>query len=1103
LPRPTLLCVDDESNVLDLLTRTFEKRFEVLKASSGPEALEILKTKPVDLMITDQRMPEMTGIELIKTAREAGIDITAILLTAYTNPEDIIAAINEGRVYRYVTKPFDLQDLSQTVRNAVDYVTLRKEKDRLMESLHKRIEALNVLYEVSRGAANDAYSFDAVVDRLLSVVGRVLPHDVSAVLLQTAEGRSASLRIRCRSVLSEKALLTVKESVLAAHRKAAGVLLPEERVLTRIAGNTTPDANAPANFPSALSVPLISGGQTVGTLSIFASQGAYVAEDGELLDLLVNQTTDAIDHLRAAESRSRRQIEALVESMDDGVALLDDKNEVVVLNPAARAILKLGDDPDHLTARHLKEKLGFSPWEMVRGWEYGGQKAFHDELKLFERSIALTVTPVADQDALRGVALVLRDVTEQKLLEERKDEFVSMVSHELRTPLTSITGALDLVLNHITGDVNEKQQRFLEMARESTEKLNALVDDLLDLSKFAKGKLKMAFEFTHLDTLVKKAVDKYGPAFGEKQVTPILKVVEGVNVLADPNRLEQVLNNLLTNATKFTPEGGEVTIELKAEKLTPGFVTLSVSNNGDSIAEDDLERIFDRFEQARATSRKRIRGTGLGLSICRNIVEAHGGRIWAEPAARGARFVAVLPIEPPMAVLEPSAEPIQKHTGPKPVRGNVLVIEDTPEIAWIMKAMLLTRGYKVSIASSADEGLALARKLKPDVITVDIKLPDVDGLKLAEIFRHDPETRQAQVMIVSGFDEKEAAMRVGARGFLLKPIQADALLASVDGLLSTSSRKKGKVLVVDDDAQIRAICGEVLHNLGFDAVEAGNVAQAKAAMRTARFDLLLLDVSLPDGDGFTLFEELKAERASAPLSVIFISARTETSAKVRALKLGGDDYLTKPFDALELGARVETVLRRRSQEAASSPTTLLPGSAMIEKEVQRRIDARQAFAFCYLDLDNLKAYNDYYGFAKADGVVRQTGDLLREIFALHGAQGDFLGHVAGDDFVFVASQESVDRVCQQAVETFDRIIPLYYDRADREKGFIEADDRFGQRRKFPIMSVSVVAVITDGRGTTHSELARMAADLKKAAKAVVGSVYLRSDRPLKAVPETA
>jgi len=183
-------------------------------------------------------------------------------------------------------------------------------------------------------------------------------------------------------------------------------------------------------------------------------------------------------------------------------------------------------------------------------------------------------------------------------------------------------------------------------------------------------------------------------------------------------------------------------------------------------------------------------------------------------------------------------------------------------------------------------------------------------------------------------------------------------------------------------------------------------------------------------------------------------------------------------------------------ESMASPTTQLPGSGAIEQDLQRRLEAKQPFAFCYLDLDNLKAYNDYYGFAKADGVVKQTGDLLRETFTLLGGADDFVGHVAGDDFVFMTTPERVDAVCQALIESFDRLIPLYYDRADRERGYIEADDRFGERRRFPIMSVSIAAVLSDGT-VPHGELARQAAELKKRAKCIQGSVVLRSDRDAK------
>ncbi|MEW6434506.1 MAG: response regulator [Myxococcota bacterium] len=1085
--RPTLLCVDDEQNVLDVLARTFSRLATVLTARSGAEALEILRRQPIDLLLTDQKMPEMTGIELVRRARAEGFEVTTILLTAYTNPSDLIAAINEGQVFRYVTKPFDLQDLSITVRNALDLVSLRKEKDRLTASLHKRVEALNVMYEVSRQSAKDAPTLTAIVDRLLATVGRVLPHEASAVLLEGTDGRSASLRIRCNAVLSEAALLHVKDSVLASHRKAAGVVLPEDKVITNVSGQATDAVGGLPGFACAISVPLVTSGHTVGTLALFSSRSeAYGTEDGELLDLLVNQTTDAITHVRAAEREARLRIEQMVEAMADGVVLTDEQGQVVVCNAAARALLKASPGDEEVTLERLTTWLGVSPFEIVRGWEYSGQKTWREELKLFERDVQLTISPVAGPGtALKGVLVVARDVTESKQLAQRKDEFVGIVSHELRTPLTSITGALDLVLNHITGDLNEKQRRFLEMARESTEKLNALVDDLLDLAKLEKGRLKMTFELAHLDELVRAAAERYGPALAERGLQLQLDVpAEGLRLLADPVRVTQVLNNLLTNAVKFAPAGGQVRVAVGRSDAAPGFAVLSVWNSGAPIPEANLERIFDRFEQARTDANRGVPGTGLGLSICRSILHAHGGRIWAEPDPTGARFVAVFPEEPPAIVEEAPAA--------GPTRGTVLVVEDEARVAWLMKAVLLEAGFHVVLANTADDALTLARRHRPAVITLDQGLPDHRGLELLDILRHDPDTKDARVLVVSGLDLRDEALRSGASGFVHKPFSAASLVASVSAAFDRQRGARGRVLVVDDDAQIVAICAEVLSNQGFDVDRAGTVAEARAALARARPDLVLLDVSLPDGDGFSFFEAIKADRASAPLPVVFISARSDTGAKVRALKLGGDDYLTKPFDALELGARVESVFRRRSAEAQASPTTQLPGSAAIEREVQRRLSVGEPFAFCYLDLDNLKAFNDYYGFAKADGVVKQTADLLREVVAQHGDGSEFVGHVAGDDFVFMASLTRVDELCRRLVESFDRVIPLYYDRADRERGYIEAEDRFGQLRRFPVMSVSIVAVITDGR-TAHPELARQAAELKKKAKAVAGSVYLRSD----------
>jgi signal transduction histidine kinase/ActR/RegA family two-component response regulator len=502
----------------------------------------------------------------------------------------------------------------------------------------------------------------------------------------------------------------------------------------------------------------------------------------------------------------------MVECMADGVILTDARNEIVVINPAACQLLKI-PSAEKANAKYLQEVLGFYPFELVRGWEYGGAQTLREEVRIFDRTLHSTISPVTDkQGGLSGVVVVLRDISEEKKLEERKEEFVSVVSHELRTPLTAISGAVDLVLNNLAGEINEKQRRFLGMAKDSTDRLNSMVDDLLDLSKLARGKMRMSFEVAQLDELVRQATERYGPAATDKGVELAIEdASEPVKLVCDPMRLAQVLNNLITNAIKFSPEGGRIELGIRRPAGVPGFAVLSCWNNGEAIPEEELERIFDKFEQGRSARTRTVRGTGLGLAICRSIVEAHGGRIWAESAAgEGARFVVVLPVEPPESA---RGEQESAAAIPPGRTGTVLVVDDEPDIAFILKALLLSRGHKALVATRGEEALAAARKHHPDIITLDVRMPGVDGLSLAEILRHDPDTRLAKVLVFSVSDERERAFKAGASAFLQKPLEISRFLATVDGLLSQrTGAPSTRVLVVDDDPAVRAICAEVLSN---------------------------------------------------------------------------------------------------------------------------------------------------------------------------------------------------------------------------------------------------------------------------------------------------
>ncbi|MCP4444184.1 MAG: response regulator [Myxococcales bacterium] len=800
-------------------------------------------------------------------------------------------------------------------------------------------------------------------------------------------------------------------------------------------------------------------------------------------------------HGRApTHSDDRALLGLMVNSMADGLIMTERKRAEVLVNPAARELLAI-DAEVEVTRSYLQERLGFYPFDLVAA-NPESSVLLREELSIGERRLHSIVSPVRDHDGtLIGVVVVLRDFTESHSLAHRQEEFVSIVSHELRSPLTSISGALDIALSDYAGRLNDKQRQYLTLARESCSALNHVVDDLLDVARPDSASLTVHFGPVDLSELTSLAVSQYRGSAEAKMIDLKLTCGAGdLRIAGDPDRLTQVLNNLLSNAVKFTPRGGTIEVEAFGPSVSSTHVGVSVYNNGAAIAEEAKERIFDKFEQVRNSSTRLVGGSGLGLAISRSIIEAHGGRIWVEPRNEGAKFVFTLPATlenspppPPAAGEFDGTHEIVAKSGK-----SVLLVDAEPHSSLILKGILMSLGHEVAVASDPDAGLAIARTGHPVLIVVHASPSHWDPHALLEILKHDADTRQGSVLVLGHGDLSD--LRLACSSVIPLPVDPQAFHKECGRLIEESVAESGnRVLVVDDDPAIRTICAEVMRQAGMSVRVVGDGLIAVTEARKFRPDLIILDVMMPEQDGFETAAQLKADATTALTPIIFLSALGETSDKIKAFNVGAEDYIQKPFVAAELVARARKALDRSDRDLGASPTTQLPGGGAIEAEFTTRLCDPKA-AFCYLDLDNLKAYNDYYSYAKADSIIRQTGTLIRDVLLQVGNHDDFIGHIAGDDFVFATTVEKVDEFCIALCSAFDRLVPLYYDRKDRDAGFIETKDRYDEMRRFPLMSVSIAAITNAETSlVTYSQLATASATGKNLAKAVPGSCYIRDE----------
>jgi len=288
-----------------------------------------------------------------------------------------------------------------------------------------------------------------------------------------------------------------------------------------------------------------------------------------------------------------------------------------------------------------------------------------------------------------------------------------------------------------------------------------------------------------------------------------------------------------------------------------------------------------------------------------------------------------------------------------------------------------------------------------------------------------------------------------------------------------------KVLIADDDHNLRELLTEALPKHKFEVYQATDGNATWETIKNLRPDIVLLDVMMPGIDGTEICRNIRENPQTRNIPVIMLTAKAQLKDKLDGIESGADDYMTKPFDPLELQARIEMHLRRYLREVDISPITELPGNKTIEKTLETLLTEDREFALLYVDLDDFKAYNDYYGFTAGSEVIRMTGQILDRAVASRGSTNDLIGHVGGDDFVILTSIEKAEPVAAEIVRLFDKAIPVYYQAEDLEKGYIVAVDRRGNIMKFPIMTVSVSIVHNRYRRFTGtSQLGRIAAELK-------------------------
>lgn len=904
------MVVDDEQVARELLFRVLSKEeYEIVTAGTGKEVLEKFNKDHFNLAIVDIRLPDVDGVELLIKLKQMDPAMEGIIITGFATMDSAIKSLKEA-ASEYITKPFgDIGSLARTVNRLVEKQKLTVENKRLQEEteqqrdeLKKRVSELEMFYEISNAVS---YTFDGreLLKIIISSLKKVIDYDICSIFI--SDGERGNLTMGIPVGVNENFRQEAKNDVINAFAKLSNKSLDNSTINEEVIATIDAVKKDTLQMKSSFNLPLVVENRILGILGVYSGrENTFSPADERILSTIANQTAMAVKGLQSIITDEKSRIKAMVDSMVEGVIMFDKREEIVILNPQAKRLLGFSRQAeidrcllnDKLKAFNLGESFGKNvcvPDSIIKEIIVSGEenKVLHCETSAVKNT----------EGEIIGRVIILRDITEEKAVDKLKTEFVSTVSHELRTPLTTIRETVSQILDGILGETTQRQREFLSMAIEDVDRLARIINNLLDMSKIEAKKFEIKREIFNIVDLVKAESSSFAlPAAGKGLEIKTSFLNDKIEVYADRDKIIQVFTNLVGNAIKFT-ERGYIEISVTDK---PEHVECAVADTGKGMAEEDLPKVFDKFQQFDRTHGPGQKGTGLGLSITKGIIELHKGNIWAESKlTQGSKFTFILPKYDQEEIFSDSITREIAEAKRKQQEFSLFIIkldnyaEIKKEVGEEGQQKVFTSVLRTIENFVRNKDLAVFRNKDEVIMLVEVNKENVRKVL----------TRLKQALKESIFEIAEEAKINFSYGYSIYPLDGDNmddLRQKAQQSLITEKEQtfKKNIMIVDDERDLVDFVRHFLEEFGYQNITVaydGEEALQKISIQIP--DLMLLDMKMKKMNGYEVIGRLKENVETKDIPILIMSAFEVDAEELRQyLKKKAMPVMSKPLKKEQL-----------------------------------------------------------------------------------------------------------------------------------------------------------------------------------------------------------